>query len=249
MRRIMIDTNAVTPQRLLQTPSSRGFSPLMLCVIGFLLLGIIFVGSQTLGFQANKTRTITVAGQVKKSIPVGKAQVAIQFVSQNEDRNYAVASGEKQFSDIVSQLSAISGVSIEQSAAQIIPPSGSVLSKSIYEYRKTVKITVKGVDNISQVFTLLKQQSVTVAQTSFFPDDEVQTRESLLGDAVAEAKNKALVIAKASNTHIGQVVNITESPNSQDSSNILSDKGALLNSEKPGNLELTANVNVTFALN
>ncbi|CAN5313966.1 hypothetical protein BH10PAT2_BH10PAT2_0600 [soil metagenome] len=217
--------------------------------IGKIIIGLVFViilaGALYSHFMPPQARYVTVSGEAKQVVPAGGAQIVIQLETNNSDRNSLINNGESQYKNLSDKLAAVGGVTVEQSGAQILPPNSTTNANSYYIYRRTAKITVVGQDNVNVALGILNADTVTIAQTVYTPQgDTAQFKADLLRQAVENAKVKAGTLSSATGTHVGQVLNVTETTASQDSGNVLSNTST----NSSSSVELSADVNVTYQL-
>jgi len=187
-------------------------------IVQFLIF-VLIVYLVVNALKPSETSTIDTSGSAEISVMPDKAYV---FLGAEIDANTASESQQKS-ADIIDaiklSLSSFQGIKIETASYYVTP---------IYSYRyetpeitgykavHILKITTTDINNTGKIIDAASESGANNVQDIQFAlsdEKEKQTRQELLTKAVADAKQKADIIAKEAKVSLKKPVKISESWN------------------------------------
>lgn len=206
---------------------------------------------------------ITVSGHAKKMVVPDTAYVSLGVVTKAKTSRQAVTENSKIAEAIIR---AIEAQGIEKKDIQTQDYSLDpwvVYNKDVakhmgYKVKNTVRVTVRDIKKVSDVADAGTDAGANSVQgVSFGVDNNEELNRQALSAAVENARKKAESVAKTLGVKVGEPVAITDTPNNDYSaywggSNYAYEARVLGNVAKtslsPGQIEITQDVQVTFAV-
>ncbi|EKD99931.1 MAG: hypothetical protein ACD_22C00132G0002 [uncultured bacterium] len=234
--------------------------------IKFLIIVVSVLLVVTGGYLANsmglvslgKTRTITVKGTASSKIDnqvatfnvgvnVTKA-VKTTAVKEMNDRMDNIISSVKNFGILEEDIKT-TYISVYQQSNWDPTSQKSTLGDWIASSNIDIKLRdTSKADELSALLSSLETDNVY--GPNFAVEDENVNDAEILAKAVANATEKAMVIAKANGKNLGSILSITEGYNAYDSNMYYSEGlgGGGAESMVPGTTDISKTVTVTFSL-
>lgn len=236
-------------------------------VLGSILLVFMLVSATTAssvraaGTEGASADTVTVSGSYTVYVAPDKAEL---HLAVNTKDSTAAAAQEKNTKEVDAVFKKLKELGVKEKS--IITSAYNIYQEYDYEkdkpagYNVSTSLTIKDVE-IDQAGTLLSEAVAAgvneVQYISYSCSSYDEEYEKALTDAVAAAKKKAEVLAKAAERTLGGVQSIAEGY--QDTSaryvnksiayeEAAMDTAAAAVSLNPGDSEITANVTVTYYL-
>lgn len=220
----------------------------------------IYVGDDTIGVTQN---VISTGGEGKIYVKPDQAELVFGIVSQGQDAKTVKDQNTAGYNQVVAFLKGqgFSDDSIQTSNLGLQPIydwSGKTQAISGYSMETDISISDIPLDQLGGLIDnavnsgINSIQSVTYSSSAF---DEKYNEA--LKEAVANAKAKAEALAEAGNVKLGPVVNMTEYGADTTArymrSNMAAGESGVSMSDtsmniQPGQLEITADINVVFAV-
>jgi len=209
--------------------------------------------------------TITVTGYAKVDKNNQIAQFNAGFEAIDADKTAATNQVNKGMNDLLEQIKALGIEDKDIKTTQVsvyqetdVYEIGGRPEREKSDYRASINVTVKlrNLDLSDQLLTVMQNSgSNQISGPNFMLDDESMADEELLGLAVANAKERALVLAQANNQKVGKMLQVSEygfSPYPAYESapmmgGVAKDMMVSANLE-PGSSTVTTTVSVTFEL-
>jgi len=171
--------------------------------------------------QFANENTVTVTGYAKSQ---EKNEIAIFTAgvnAVNDDKDAAVSEVNSKIEKIISSVKAFGvedkdvktqNMSIYQSEEQYYDNDGAYKSrKGQWRVDNSIEIILRNIDRASEFATMLSGTDATnVFGPSFSIDDSSSADSKLIEMAIADAREKALVMAHASGRSLGKVLAVTE---------------------------------------
>lgn len=239
-------------------------------IIFALLLGVVFLfGSLIMPWQLVKWgtvsfvpgQTVTVYGEARTEQKSQIASFSAGVSVVNSDKDAAIAEVNKGVEQIIAALKEF-GIPSEDIKTQSI----SVYQGEEYFYEEgvqrsrqgqwrvsnTVEVKLRDVDRASELTDILTQNGANnIYGPNFTLDDTNQVDNTLLSDAIEDARGKAETIAASGNRKLGKILNVTEGGASSNTFYAMESRmmggggGAPI---EPGTQTVSKTVTVTFEL-
>lgn len=190
----------------IQQPAKRPF-------MGFtmILLVLMGVGIASGYFLFKPTRTLSVSGVGRESTQANKATVTFAFTVKSGSKDQAATSGEQEFNDLLNVINNFQPSDVKRVAYQVQPLANSLGTPTgEYQYVSGASVTVEGATNIASLTRALSTNNAQVVSLRYLPDDEEGVNEKTRLEAIANARQKAQQIAKASGGRVGKVLSVSE---------------------------------------
>ncbi|MEI8068075.1 MAG: SIMPL domain-containing protein [Candidatus Shapirobacteria bacterium] len=205
-------------------------------------------------FNLNQTEQVMVTGQskVKQKNQVASFSVGVNTIkSKKED---AVTETDKKINELIQSIKGF-GIPTEDIKTQNVSvyqqEKTNLTSKQDWVANNTIEIVLREVDKANSLVNLLNSSGATnVSGPNFSLEDSAQTdnQKSLIDSAIADAREKADLIAKASGRKLGKVINVSENSGGNypimDSLSVSNAKADL----EPGTSTVTKSLTVSFEL-
>jgi uncharacterized protein YggE len=208
-----------------------------------------------------KTDTFTVSGEGKVTMIPDIAVVNIGVTAQGPN----VSAVQKQLNikmnavtDSIKRLG-VDAKDIQTSNYNISPMydySSSSQRVTGYQANSNLTIKVRKIDNANSVIDAATTNGANqVGGISFDVDDKTKAENQAREQAVADAKSKATVAAKAAGFHLGRIINYSEGGNSSPRPVMMMDKAMPVSAGagaptqvEPGTSELTLTVSLSYQI-
>jgi uncharacterized protein YggE len=239
----------------------------IITIMAIVLSGVLFVsllislinpswGQLTIAPAA----TVTVSGSAKSQVSHQLASFNIGVTSVSPDKQVAV---DQVNSTMKSVIDSIKQFGIKESDIQT--QSVSVFQEERYDpdqnesnitgwrASNSIDLTLREIDRTSELTDLLSSTDATNVSGPNFRTDDTQTAESeLVGQAIANARQKALAIAQASGKSLGEVISVTEGQVVSGPMPMMAleakDIGGIPAPIEPGSATISQSVTVVFSL-
>jgi uncharacterized protein YggE len=247
-------------------------SPFFQAIIGALaLMVIIFVGVLTwnaaaqhrlIGKPADVRDTLSVSGVAKLSVKPDIARITIGVISTGSN----VAATQKQNTDKMNAItSAIKGFGVKDDDIQtsnynIYPQYDYADGRQTlrgYQVSQQLSVKVRDLEKIGDILAKSGELgSNQVGGVSFEVDDTTAIQKQARDKAIADAKEKAQVLAKSLGVQLGKVVSFSEDygsspvPMLYNSYNKVMDEaaGAPAPDIQSGSMDVSKSVSITFEI-
>ncbi len=188
--------------------------PLVITIaIMFLLLGGIAVGYS---FITQPTRTITVIGTGKKTIPPEQAILSFSLLYENAAQTQAIAGGESRFNQLLNAVKGFNPKSVDTTPYQLTTRStgisgGTLSTQPVYQYVNAARVTIDDPLRVSELIkTLYNNGATVVGQVRYVAKDQDKVDQDLQKLAVQNATDKAKEMARTGGARLGKVLTIQE---------------------------------------
>lgn len=219
----------------------------------FLMAGALQMG---MAQQPEPLRgTVDVMGEASVKLAPDYAQISIVVEKEAKLPAEAQQSTMKEMSEVLTYLRSIKNISDVKTQVVELRPRIRDYQKGEKDYyaRQVVSFKLMKLEQYDEVILGLLQKGIDgIGQVQFRSSSEEKLEESLLKQAVADARNKASLLAGELGQEIGKAVFITDRngsgayPRYEGARMMKMDSGP---SVEPGELELSVTVNVRFELN
>ncbi len=178
--------------------------------------------------EMRPSSTITVSGQAKKDQANQIAQFTAGFESIEASKEEALDKANTAMNELIAAVKAmgIDAADIQTEMANVyqettydrpeimiyppMPDRGEAV-KGNWRANNSVSIKLRQVDQAEDLLALLNQSGANyVYGPNFMIDDMMTEDETLLNEAVANAKAKAVGIAAANNQKVGKIISLSE---------------------------------------
>ena len=210
--------------------------------------------------QMDEPRFIEVAGQASVEAVPDFARVTLGVTTAGKDAREALAANAKSVNALVDLLKSegISAADIQTSSLSIAPtmsnpPSGSEAERKITGYNVSNMVTVT-VRDLSKVGALLDKAVDAGANAmyglAYGENDPGALLDAVRPKAVADARRKAEIFAKAGGAKIGRMLSLTEEsgPTPVPMGKVYARMAAAPTPVEPGRETLTVTVTARFEL-
>lgn len=226
-------------------------------------LPAVYVGDDTIGVTQN---VISTSGEGKVFVTPDQAELVFGIISQGADAKTAKDQNLADYNKVIDFLKqqGFDDTSIQTSQLGLEPVyDWSSNTRALSGYSMETDITVSDIklDQLGGLIDSAVNSGINSIQSVTYSSSVFDTKyQEALTAAVADAKAKAEALAKAGNVQLGQVVNMTEYGADTSAryarSNMTAGTGATAATAdaanamalQPGQLEVTANLNVVFAI-
>lgn len=194
-----------------------------------MILGVVFLGGSfiipwnsvkwgTLGVSPGETVTVTgeAQSQIKSQIAVFSAGVT----GVNDNKDTAINDVNQKIEKIIEAVKTFGiseadtktqNMSVYQSEETYYEEGRQKSRLGQWRVNNTIEIKLRDVEKSAELADLLtKNGANNVYGPNFSVDDTSKTENSLLEEAIKNAREKAEIIAKSTNRRLGKVVNVTE---------------------------------------
>ena len=225
------------------------------------ILGALFLSAcedQTIIMPSDQQNQIYVSGTatIKATPDIATIQIGVQTF--HKDVEEAVAKNNEDAEDIIAALrrEGVAEKDIQTSRFNIYPQRDYVNNRPDriigFQVDNTVSATVRDLDTIGQVLqAAIDAGANNINGLNFSVDDPIPLRDEARAEAIKDARRRADVMAEAAGIQVGKVISITETSypgpviarESYDKAAFAEDVPI-----QPGELELTLQVQVVFAI-
>lgn len=198
-------------------------------VIFSIILGVVLLGGSfilpwnsvkwgTLGVSPGET--VTVVGEAQTQL---KSQIAVFSAgvsSVNDNKDTAINEVNQKITKIVEAVKTFGvpeadiktqNMSVYQSEETYYEEGRQKSRLGQWRVNNTIEVKLRDVEKSNELADLLtKNGANNVYGPNFSVDDTSKTENSLLEEAIKNAREKADIIAKSTSRRIGKVVNVTE---------------------------------------
>lgn len=233
----------------------------ILIILGLIVFSLLGCEGETIVLPGDQYNQIRVAGTATVKAAPDIATVEIGVQTFNEEVEAAVAENNRKSDDIISALKAngIAESDIQTSRFNIYPQRdywdeegrNEIIG---YQVDNMVSVTIRNLDSVGEVL----QEAVdaganNIYGVNFTLDDPSSLRDTARVEAVKDARQRAEVMAEAAEIELGDVTSITEMSYggpiiAREEYDSAVAKGGEMVPIEPGELELTIQVEVTFAI-
>jgi len=203
----------------------------------------VTVTGEATSVQKNQIATFTAGADAvndKKETAVNEVNTKVEALI-SAVKNFGIAEA-----DIKTQ-----NLSVNQEETVYMDKGVQKTKKGQWRVSNSIAITLRNVDRASDLATLLASSGATnVYGPNFAFDNTTQSETDLFAAAMTNAKEKATLLAKASERKLGKVVNIVEGSGGVGYSPVSFDKLALSSSvpTQPGSGTVSKSLTVVFEL-
>jgi len=196
-----------------------------LFIIGLILVTAFFFPWKNINwgivtFATQKSIAVTGTSELKVSNQIASFSAGV--TAYNDNKDIAIKDVNDKIASIITAVKTF-GVGAEDIKTQSL----SIYQNSDYVYEgdrqkykpgqwnvsNTIDISLKDITKASDLATLLASTGATTVYGPNFSLDDKKTRDSekaLLSEAIADARSKAEIIAKASGKKLGEVLTVSE---------------------------------------
>lgn len=209
--------------------------------------------------QASMTRTIVVQGSSSLQIPADEATIRIGVESTADTAELAIADNNRIANQIQTQLLAtgLRKENIQTTHYNFYPQYNDKQQITSYIANNTITITTDSLDNVGKIIkTAIDAGANKIDSITFSAKGDESLRQKALQLAAKDAKLKAQSIASSLGKEIINIVNVTENNVSLRNYHLgnFSLKSAAMDTSseppiQPGNIDVTASLNITFEIN
>lgn len=176
------------------------------------LFALVFILAQSFAFAQNSS--VEVRGEAEMAVePIG-LMVEVSILNREKSADKALKATAKSVEKIAKVINKNEGISSFSTNDVSIEGNWNKTDKA-YEYISVQTLTIR-IDSIlayDKVMDKLSGAGINqISKVSYIVADEEGKRMALLGQAVANAKQKALAIAKASGKNDVMVAKVAEVP-------------------------------------
>ncbi len=225
------------------------------------ILGALFLSAcedETIILPSDQQKHIYVSGTATITAPPDIATVQIGVQTFNEDVEEAVAENNTKAEDIIAAIrqQGVAEKDIQTSRFNIYPQrdyQNNRPDKIIgFQVDNVVSATVRDLDDIGKVLqAAIDAGANNINGLNFSVDDPTSIRDEARAEAIKDARRRADIMAEAAGVEVGNVISITETSYpgpiiARESYDKAAFAGAV--PIQPGELELTIQVQVVFAI-
>ena len=228
----------------------------ILVILGALLLSAC--GDETIILPNGQQNQIHVAGTATIKAPPDIATVQIGVQTFNEEVEAAVDENNRKSDDIISALrqEGVAEKDIQTSRFNIYPQRDYKNNRPDriigFQVDNTVSATVRDLDSIGKVLqATIEAGANNINGLNFTLDDPTALRDEARAEAIKDARRRADIMAEAAGIQVGKVISITETSYPGPIIARADFSEDAIKSEvpiEPGELELTIQVQVIFAI-
>ena len=222
----------------------------------FALIALLSTLASAQSFQ----RTVNVAGRGTASGPPDLATISTGVTTRAPTANAALSANTKQFEAVLAVLKeqGVAEKDIQTSFFNVNPqfqnlPNGGSGNITGYVVTNEVRVIVRKFDSLGEVLdALVRAGSNNISGVTFSIADPEPLNNEARTEAVANAKSKAEVFAKAAGLKVGKILSISETaitaPVAEQAFFRSTSAAADSVPVSGGELDITANVFVLYAL-
>ncbi len=238
----------------------RGLGSAAACAAALLLVGAIATGCTTVVSPpaGSPFYGITATGTGKVAASPDEADMSFGVSRTSSSAKDALAQGSTIAAKITSALvkAGIADIDIQTSNLSVYPTYDNSPKPAItgYQASLTVEAKVRDIATLGDVINAANGAGAdNINGPTFTISEDSKYRPAAIDKAVADARASAEAMAKAAGKSVGDVISISETSVSTpgplfDSASASSGKAAVPVPISPGQLDVTANVTVVFAL-
>jgi len=233
----------------------------VIILVTFIFLGAYFIPWNRVDWgklEFGQPRTITVLGyaETQEKSQIARFSAGVTFTSDNKEEaiNFVnqkveeIIAAVKNFgieeADIKTQ-----DISVYQQEEPYWEEGRQKTRPGQWRVENTIEIILRDVDLASDLTDLLTSTGATnVYGPSFSLDDTKASEESLLKEAIEDARKKAQIIADASGKKLGEIVNVSEGDISAPIGIMMRDASGGAAPVEPGSSTVAKSVTVTFEI-
>jgi len=187
---------------------NKGVAVLILIIIAAFVLPWKNINWGKISFQS-ETVVVTGESETKQKNEVASFNAGINVINANKEN--AVAEVNKKINELINSVKAF-GINVDDIKTQ---------SMSVYQQQEvnsnkwvvnnTVEIVLRDVTKTQELMDLLNKSGANnIYGPNFRIEETSDTEKSLVDSAMADAKEKAGIIAKSAGRRLGKVVNVIE---------------------------------------
>lgn len=204
--------------------------------------------------------TVTALGEGKHVAAPDRAEMTFGVTTQGNEAKATLDDASKRSDTLISALkkAGINAEDIQTSGVSLNPQydynEGKIPRITGYQASLQVRVTMKDIEKIGDIIAAASDGGATDIQgPNWTLSEDSDARAQAIEKAVADAKVRAEVMAKAAGKSVGDVVSLNESgvsvPIIYGETRAAADMAAAgVPQVEPGTLDITANVTVVFEL-
>ncbi len=236
----------------------------VVALVAALAVAVVLGGCTTKvvsGAATGVLNTVTATGEGKALAAPDQAEMSFGVTTQGTDSKKVLDDASKQAEKIIAALkkAGVDDKDLQTSGVNLYPQQdyreGQAPRITGYQASVQVRATIKKIDSTGDVITAAAGAGATdINGPTFTLSEQATSRAEAIDKAVADARARAEIMAKAAGKSIGDVVSISESGVSVPPIYYYGDargaaKDALASVPiEAGTLDVTANVTVVFEL-
>jgi len=197
-------------------------------VLGVLLVGVFLTGCFLIPWrlvdwgrlQLSSPRTITVTGEAKTQEKSQIATFDAGVSAVNDNKETAINQVNEKIKAIIDAVKAfgIKDEDIKTQSLSVYQSEETYYEEGVQKSRpgqwrvsNTITVTLRDIEKASDLADLLTRSGATnVYGPNFALEETQQAEESLLDEAIKNAKSKAEIIAKSSGGKLGKIISVSE---------------------------------------
>lgn len=170
--------------------------------------------------EMKQPQTVTVTGEAKSRQKNQIATFTAGVNAINDKKEVAVAEVNKKINDLTNAVKEFGipeediktqNLSVYQDEKALSPLSNQGSRLGQWRVNNSIEITLRNIDEASALADLLTSSGANnIYGPNFSFDDTSKFEDELVSEAIKNAKDKAINIAKASGRKLGKVVSVTE---------------------------------------
>ena len=207
-------------------------------------------------------RMVTVSGTAQSKEKNQIANFSAGVNSVNDSKDVAVKEVNDKIAVITQSIKdfGVDAADIQTQSMSVYQRQDSVYENGVqkskpgqWDVNNTISVTLRNVEKAAAMADLLTKSGATnVYGPNFTLDTSKKAEDSLMADAIADAKVKAEAMAKASGTTLDKVISVAEGGNSSEIYPLMSAKaegmGGGGSSVEPGSTSISKTVTVVWSL-
>lgn len=204
-----------------------GNNPALVALVGIVLLMVsVYLSvasynaikqSRYIGRPATERDTIEIQGEGKVTAVPDIGQITVSIVTENKEVNKAMEENTTKFNQLIEALkrAGIESKDMVTSAYNVYPKydwSGERQTLIGYEVSQSLTVKIRQLDKSGSIIALAGQSGANqVSGLNFTIDDPEALREEAREKALANAQEKARVLARQAGVNLGKIVSFSES--------------------------------------
>jgi len=250
-------------------PAHKGIAFLSSLLIGLIFIGVIVLAGMYIFPEINwgkleiaPVQTVVVSGEAKSQETTQIARFTAGVSAVNDNKDQAVKDVNQKMETIIAAVKSfgIPDADIKTQDLSVYQAEQTYYEEGLQKQRpgqwrvqNTITIVLRDTKRTSELANLLTQSGATnVYGPSFGLDDTKSAETGLLEAAIADARQKAEVIAGSSRRSLGKIISITEGQEASSVYRTLEAGGGLGGGGgapvEPGTQTVYKTVTVTFEL-
>jgi hypothetical protein len=239
--------------------NNKGITVLFLVIIAAFMLPWRNINWGKVNFT-QETIVVTGESETKQKNEVASFSAGVNVIKENKEE--AVEEVNKKINELMASVKAFGipeadiqtqSINVYQQQKSLYSPSSAIrpVEEGQWVVNNTIEITLRDVLKVNDLVDLLNKSGANnVYGPSFRIEDTKEAEKTLYNDAIADAKEKAVLIAKASGRKLGKVVNVIEGSSSSYGFKAvpMSDSAAGGAELSPGTSTISKTLTVTFEL-